>query len=406
MKQTKVWTAKILALLVLIIVLEGCSSYLVSTERSLKSPSPFPATLQAAVTITPSQSTLLPKQNTLIPSPTSIQNPLPQLRPTSNVPTWTTTTNRSEANKIRVLLFEKSGGLWAGGPGGLTYWDTINGKATIYIDSYQSNSAHVDALAQTPDQAIWVGSYNRGLSRFDGGQWQTFTEAEGLPSPFISSLTVSQDGKLWVTTGDYRNGDKNVPGQFGQFDGQQWSSPSGGGGTLEIKAAPDGSIWGRSPVFGVIQFNGKEWNQNNRLSLSNIFALTIAPDGTVWTASRTGIYRYNHGGWQKIEAPWLGKTRTDVSSIAISSDGTVWFGFSFMPSDFPGYCGFTSNVVEEYGVYKFDGKIWTHFTSKDGLVDDKICAIAIDENGNAWFGSYDKGISRFDGKTWTSYVIP
>ena len=55
---------------------------------------------------------------------------------------------------------------------------------------------------------------------------------------------------------------------------------------------------------------------------------------------------------------------------------------------------------------RYDGKLWMHFTTKDGLIDNKICAINIDANDNVWFGSFDKGVSRFDGKTWTSYVVP
>jgi ligand-binding sensor domain-containing protein len=133
-------------------------------------------------------------------------------------------------------------------------------------------------------------------------------------------------------------------------------------------------------------------------------AIGIAPDGEIWVSAETGIYRYDGYTWQKISPPWLGKTAANVSSMAISEDGTAWFGFSYMPPDFPP-CGTQIEGIEEYGVYRYDGKYWTHFTTEDGLVDNKICDIKIDSNGNVWFGSYDKGISRFDGETWQSYLI-
>jgi ligand-binding sensor domain-containing protein len=61
--------------------------------------------------------------------------------------------------------------------------------------------------------------------------------------------------------------------------------------------------------------------------------------------------------------------------------------------------------TEEIGVYRYNGQSWTHFTTADGLVDNKICAITIGPDGNVWFGSYDQGVSRFDGTAWTSYII-
>ncbi len=39
------------------------------------------------------------------------------------------------------------------------------------------------------------------------------------------------------------------------------------------------------------------------------------------------------------------------------------------------------------GVSKFDGTIWTTYTTADGLANDTITAIAIDAQGNKWFGT-------------------
>ena len=61
---------------------------------------------------------------------------------------------------------------------------------------------------------------------------------------------------------------------------------------------------------------------------------------------------------------------------------------------------------DEFGVYSFNGKDWRHYTTNDGLVDNKICSIKTSEDGNIWFGSFDKGISKFDGNTWTTYIVP
>lgn len=48
---------------------------------------------------------------------------------------------------------------------------------------------------------------------------------------------------------------------------------------------------------------------------------------------------------------------------------------------------------------------WTNYTyTVDGLVNDTIQSIAIDNQDNKWFGTYC-GVSRFDGSNWTTYYI-
>ncbi len=55
------------------------------------------------------------------------------------------------------------------------------------------------------------------------------------------------------------------------------------------------------------------------------------------------------------------------------------------------------------GVSEFDGSKWINYTTSDGLVNNWVNAIAIDANGNKWFGTIG-GVSRFDGINWTNYT--
>ncbi len=65
-------------------------------------------------------------------------------------------------------------------------------------------------------------------------------------------------------------------------------------------------------------------------------------------------------------------------SIAIDAQGNKWFGT---------YKG---------GVSKFDGTNWITYTTEDGLAGNIVCAIAIDAQGNKWFGT-DAGVSQLSG---------
>lgn len=61
-------------------------------------------------------------------------------------------------------------------------------------------------------------------------------------------------------------------------------------------------------------------------------------------------------------------------------DGNLWFG------------------TTGEGVYRYDGKVFTQFTEKDGLSNNSVWSILEDKSGNIWFGT-DDGVSRYDGKT-------
>ena len=52
--------------------------------------------------------------------------------------------------------------------------------------------------------------------------------------------------------------------------------------------------------------------------------------------------------------------------------GNLWFGTS------------------REGVYRYDGKLFTHFTVKDGLCSNAIISILEDKTGNIWFFSQEE----------------
>lgn len=55
------------------------------------------------------------------------------------------------------------------------------------------------------------------------------------------------------------------------------------------------------------------------------------------------------------------------------------------------------------GVGCFDGKRWTRFTRRDGLIDDRVYCMFIDSRKKMWFGT-ECGVSRYDGTSWRSFT--
>ena len=56
------------------------------------------------------------------------------------------------------------------------------------------------------------------------------------------------------------------------------------------------------------------------------------------------------------------------------------------------------------GVYKYDGKVFTHFTVEDGLCNNQIWGIQEDKLGNIYFDT-GECISKFDGQTFNTLTL-
>ena len=289
------------------------------------------------------------------------------------------------------------------------HWDLDTGKPTIYAIRNNPENTNVIGLSQTPDGAIWAGTFGNGLARFNGISWQTVTAKNGLPSNYIISQTITSRGELWFTIQTDKH---SMEGYFGRLNGKKWITEFGGAFN-RIVALPDGSIVStyNYPYHGgffsssIAIYEDQNWNRIDITPNDWIDTVTVAPDGAIWLATSGIVLKYISHTWHKITSPWAGKDFPRVSSIAVSPVDVAWFGFSLWRWDIDD-CGSRDEDFEEKGVYRYDGKTWTRFTTEDGLVDNKICTIALDSDGNAWFGSFDKGVSRFDGQNWETYVIP
>jgi sugar lactone lactonase YvrE len=390
------------ALLVVVALVTGCAGNSKATSTAAPTDTMTPvASLTLAVEISPT--------------------PNPTFTPTAAGPVWEILANWTPANQVRAVLLDQSGDLWTGGPRGVVHWDLDTNQPTIYAIRGNPESTYVVALSQTPDGAIWAGTDGNGLARFDGKSWQSFTTHNGLPGNYIKDQVVTPDGELWLVIKEKEyDYEPNQKIHLGHFDGKTWLkdldipsftwlvvSPAGsliGGLASETYNPPNSNLW---------IYDGHTWlslvyneQENNPLRGEGITAIAVSPDEAIWVATWDAVFRYENKRWVKISSPLEGGDLPNVSSIAVSVDGTAWFGFSYGASDHNSQCGERYDATEEQGVYRYDGKTWTHFTTEDGLIDNKICAVTLDSSGNMWFGSFDKGVSRFDGETWTSYIIP
>jgi hypothetical protein len=143
----------------------------------------------------------------------------------------------------------------------------------------------------------WIGTYNGGLTKFDGTTWTVYnTSNSGLPNDFIHSIAIDRSGIKWI--GTYLGG-------LAKFDGSTWRvynrSNSGLPNSLVMSIAIDrsGNKWIGTSGGGLAKYDGTTWKvyntSNSDLPSDNIWPLAIDSLGNAWVGA-DGISVYKEGG--------------------------------------------------------------------------------------------------------------
>jgi serine phosphatase RsbU (regulator of sigma subunit) len=184
----------------------------------------------------------------------------------------------------------------------------------------------------------------KGVIRFDGKNWTTITEADGLPKNTVSSIFQDRQGAIWFGTGGQIGPGNGV----GRFDGENWITYTTADGlanntVLSIFQDRKGDMWFGTYGGGVSRFDGKDWT-----------SYTIA-DG--------------HG------SHWHGSHY--IGAILQDTEGVMWFG------------------TLDGGVSRFDGRTFQTVDSRDGLPNDNVTSVYMDSSGAVWIGTLGGGAIRF-----------
>ena len=210
------------------------------------------------------------------------------------------------------------------------------------------------------DGAIWVGTYEHGLDRFDAvtDRFTHFAHAPGdrrsLPNDRVRDLLEDSAGRLWVAT-------------------------DGGVSTL---MAPTGS------------FVSYVHNPLEPTSLSDDRVNTLLEDqgGVLWVGTHNGLNTWNlvTGAfelYQRDPDTPTGLASNVIVAFTEDADGNIWVGT---------YGGGLTRVDARSGTMTSFAHDPDDPTS---LAEDKVMALHADEAGRLWIGMFGGGLDRFDPAT-------
>jgi len=282
---------------------------------------------------------------------------------------------------------------------------------------------------------IWISS-KEGLSQFTGNLFEILNTNGGSPSNQVYSFIIDSENKYWIASveGLYVM-TISMTGEFSykklldndKYNGHTYTS---------VYQSISGDVWVGTYGYGVYQFNSqtlafKNYNEKNNLSNNNI--ISINGDGdNVWFSTSGGGVSYLDLHSQEIKFKSYTKEDGLESNYAYSvykdSNKRVWFaidggGIGLLidgnlknVEDFDTLSNVVYGITEDKlnniwfttandGLIKYDGKVYSQFTTKDGLITNSFNSITTDNYGNCVLSS-NQGITLLDVETnqFTNYT--
>lgn len=178
---------------------------------------------------------------------------------------------------------------------------------------------------------LWIGTWGKGLYCYSDGQLENFTAENGkMPGDFVHSFGEDHEGNIWIGTGA---GIVKYDGKDFKTFGEKEGLCNAYVGSISID--PSGNIWFHTDLC-VMRYDGKKfisYTENNGLASNTSYLVKADSLGQVWIGSNKGIDRLRvdadgnvlsvknysrNQGFRGIEC--------NSRAVCLAHDGCLWFG--------------------------------------------------------------------------------
>ena len=171
-------------------------------------------------------------------------------------------------------------------------------KSWRTADGLPQNS--VEALAQTPDGYLWVGTKG-GLARFDGVRLTNYGLADGLKGLTITTLLEDGRGGLWIGTlgGGLSHWTNGTILTLTRADGLAHND------VMALALADDGGLWAGTKG-GLQHLGSKGVTRVSEVEglKREVVALANRPGEGLWiTVEEKGLFHYYDGRCEPVAGP-------------------------------------------------------------------------------------------------------
>ena len=196
-----------------------------------------------------------------------------------------------------------------------------------FAGSQDFQAENVNAVSIAPDQSVWFAADN-GVYRWDrkADVWTHYTQADGLHDNSVSDILFTPDSKVWFVSmsGVSYLDQANLAG-----GSKAWWSRSDQRHTDRYDVATtskDGRVW----FSGQRYFDTSSQSWGDAVYRGSANDIAVDSRGGLWVAAGEAIYiPHPYNGPQKEWKTYsteVGLRGKSIRTIAIGSDGAVWFG--------------------------------------------------------------------------------
>ncbi len=293
----------------------------------------------------------------------------------------------------------------------------VNGVSQIVAtkDSLQASSLAMNSATSE----IAVGSTDNGVTVWNGSNW-SLRSPNGPGANLFTSLCVTADGILWSGTGLGGGGKGFYRYDPSLAEGFQWKNFTvtdnpilGSNDYYKTSLRLSGSVWMSSWGDGVIEIAADTIRRKLNATTTPSFAATVPPptpqgpffvvvggiaadpQGVSWFVNRTAV-NGNFLAELINDTTFQYKRCSSIpcngffSSIVIDQNGTKWMANSEPSQKFPNGLYYYNEALSVSGTANTGG--WGLMTIDDGLPNNTILALAVDQDNSVWVGT-DLGVT-------------
>jgi ligand-binding sensor domain-containing protein/signal transduction histidine kinase len=266
-------------------------------------------------------------------------------------------------NSVHRMLQTRDGYLWIATEGGVARFNGIQFTVFNRENAPEFTSNDTCCLAEDSDGGLWIGTSD-GLLRYAGGVFRRYTTADGLPSAVVVSLAPTDDGFLLVLT----------TGGLARYDGHKLAPLALSASALGTSS--DKTVW-LATATGIFSYNHEHLRAAPVVDLPTepIEGLGLLDDGSQWVRTRTAFMLWNQG---RLRTWHAGRELpgTRVQSFLEDSRGTLWVG--------------TDQGLVTLPSTRVAGKM--RLESLPALGANPILTLFEDREGNLWVGTDTTGL--------------
>lgn len=154
-----------------------------------------------------------------------------------------------------------------------------------------------------------------------------------------------------------------------------------------ISQDKNGVIWFATLNGDLVSYDGNlfdEYKMDISQERELSYSLLIDKNENIWKGTDKGVIRFD-GKLSTRYTTKQGLPSNNIVAIIEDSEGNIWFATTS-------------------GASKFDGETITTYSTSSGLANDYVFSLFEDYDGNIWFATFGGGVQKFDGKSFTTFT--